>query len=316
MTNPFRVPGLEEDPTRPLCPWDEDTAEHEEYYVDVDTTAKSYADFTMHMSNPDRLLKNGRLVLVAGQEGCGKTSLINRCAHWLMTTVPALRSQLATRVIDLTKATSDNETVHERMAQTSRRLADEVRMRRLVEGEPLADIMTSRDRPNDLYPQLSGLLNERLILIVLLPPINLLVATEDVMVEMVNYNRLVGAKLVLFIEVTVAEGQTDRLSSVRAHGATPPIVLPVSQLRHEDGELFSTARLSRHQDTAVFPQMTNDAKEKIVDRPTRSVKSLQKLLYQVYEERRLSNSRYSQQDHVTYADITDYAYRHFGGQGL
>lgn len=309
MINPFQVPGPDEDPTRPLRPWDEDTAEHEQYYVPVDHTAESFAEFTSQMANPVGLRKNGRLVLVAGQGGCGKTSLMNRCAHWLRKELKASH-KITVEVIDLTKASSTTDTVPDRMTQASRRLADEIRVSRVVSGDDaLAELAASRDRVGEFYPRLSRALNDRMVLAVLLPPIDLVVQTEEIMQEIADYRRLVDGKLVMFIEVTLADGQTDRLAATKASVGARPLVLPVRPLKDGDGAVFSDVRLALHRQLGDFPELTQEAKEKIDDIPNISVSFLQNLLYGVYEERRRSNDRYSAQDEVSYADITDYVYR-------
>jgi energy-coupling factor transporter ATP-binding protein EcfA2 len=308
VTNPFLVPGLDEDPTRPLCPWDEDMADHVGYYVAVDHTAESFTDFTSQMANPDALRKNGRLVLVAGQGGCGKTSLMNRCAHWLREEMKASH-KITVEVIDLTKASSATDTVPDRMTQASRRLADEIRLSRVVSGDDaLAGLAASRDRVGEFYPLLSRALNEKMVLAVLLPPVDLVVQTEEIMQEIAQYRRLVDGKLVMFIEVTLADDQVDRLAATGGSVGARPLVLPVRPLKDGDGTVFSDVRLALHR-PGVFPELTQEAKEKIDDIPNISVSFLQNLLYNVYEERRKDNKRYTAGDQVTYADITDYVYR-------
>jgi nucleoside-triphosphatase THEP1 len=310
MTNPFRVPGLDDDPMRPLCPWDEDTAEHEQYYVPIDHTAESFASFTEQMANPDGLRKNGRLVLVAGQGGCGKTSLINRCANWLRKELQDPHG-ITVKIINLTKASSGSDTVPDRMMQASRRLADEIKMGKVVPSEELLEpIMASRDRFEELYPRLSRALNDKLVLAVLLPPIDLVVQTENIMEEIRQYSRMVDGKLVMFIEVTLAEEPADRLAAAKDPVAARPLVLPVRPLKDGDAAVFSDARVALHGDLGGFPRMTREAKEKIDDNPNISVSFLQNLLYHVYEERRQGNDRYSDGDVVSYADITDYVFRH------
>ena len=310
MTNPFRVPGFDDDPMRPLCPWDKDTAEHEKYYVPIDHTAESFAMFTEQMANPDSLRRNGRFVLVAGQGGCGKTSLVNRCANWLR---KELRDShgITVKIINLTKASSGSDTVPDRMTQASRRLADEIKMSKVVPDEELLEsIVASRDRFEELYPRLSRALNDKLVLVVLLPPIDLVVQTANIMEEIRQYSRMVDGKLVMFIEVTLAEEPTERLAVGRESFATRPLVLPVRPLKDGDAAVFSDARAALHDAVGGFPRMTREAKEKIDDNPNISVSFLQNLLYHVYEERRRGNDRYSDRDVVSYADITDYVFRH------
>lgn len=77
MPNPFCVPGRTHEEPGPLCPWAH--GQHSEYYVPVDNTDKVFQEFK------DRLVQlnpavNAAEVLVHGESGCGKVSVIHRCA--------------------------------------------------------------------------------------------------------------------------------------------------------------------------------------------------------------------------------------------
>jgi len=66
---------------QPLRPLDEpsDVAR----YLDIDGYKQMYERFTEAFADSARWLSGGHLVVVAGDRGSGKTSLIQRCAHWL-----------------------------------------------------------------------------------------------------------------------------------------------------------------------------------------------------------------------------------------
>lgn len=79
MTDPFHPP--EADATDPLCPWR--YPDHLRWYVDVDGTGAQYEQFRRALEmkiRQNRLDKKGLLVVVTGETGCGKTSLLHRCA--------------------------------------------------------------------------------------------------------------------------------------------------------------------------------------------------------------------------------------------
>lgn len=312
MTNPFAIPGLDNDPVKALCPWDEDTPEHEHFYAPIDHTEDAYAKFQEDMANPDAVRKLGRLVVVAGHSGCGKTSLMNRCAYWLKTHMKKKPHEVVVRVLDLRTASRATDVVEERMAQAARRLAQEVTTRKLVSDGNAAEITANRDHCEFLFPLLSKALNDKLVLAVLLPPIELLSNAEAVMREVAEYGRLVTGQLVLFAEVTLAEDPVHRLSAARVPGARAPMILPVWPLKPGDGAAFSERRLAVHKKTGGFPWMTQDAKEKIDENRviSVSVRSLQKFLYHFYEERRTRNDRYTDQDTVSYQDITEFFWKY------
>lgn len=75
--NPFCVPGRTFDEPGPLTPWQERA--HGNYYADVDHTEQAYQQFVLKLKNWN-IASNGGVALVHGDDGCGKTSLIHRCA--------------------------------------------------------------------------------------------------------------------------------------------------------------------------------------------------------------------------------------------
>jgi archaellum biogenesis ATPase FlaH len=308
VTNPFHIPGLDDNPIKPLCPWDEDTPEHEKYYAPIDHTQDAYDRFTESMANPHAVRRNGRLVLVAGQSGCGKTSLMNRCVNWLRAYMKT-QHKVRVAIVDLTTASSVTDTVDERMVEVSRRLAQEVTMENLVSADNHAMINQNRESCADLLPLLEKRLNDKLVLAVLLPPIELLVNADAVAREIGEYSRLVRGKIVFFVEVTLADDQVSRLAAVKAPAAREPMILHVQPLKDGDGVVFSDIRLSLHKESGGFPQMTDDAKKKLSENKSLSVRSLQKHLYGMYEERRTKNDRYTASDTVSFQDITDYLYK-------
>lgn len=308
MTNPFAIPGLDSDPVMPLCPWDE--PEHGKYYAPIDHTEDSCDEFVAAMTHPDVVRRRGRLVVVAGQSGCGKTSLMNRCAHWLVTHMK--KHKIVVRVLDLRMASSDMDPVDERMAQVARRLAHEVVTRKIVSAEHAEVVTANRDRCEDLFPALNTVLNDRLALAVLLPPIELLANADAVMREIVEYGRLVTGKLVLFAEVTLTDDPVNRLSAARVPGGKPPLILPVRPLKPGDGTTFSVKRLGVNKETGGFPSMTPDAMEKIDENRmiSASVTSLQKFLYHFYEEHKTKKHRYTGDDTVTHQDILEFYWKY------
>ncbi|MGV3660748.1 MAG: hypothetical protein ACO1TE_11210 [Prosthecobacter sp.] len=80
--NPFCMPGRTKDDPGPLCPWVD--TEHENGYISVDGTEDAFQQFSAKLTDWN-LMRDGIAVLVAGEDGCGKTSLIHRCAARLMT---------------------------------------------------------------------------------------------------------------------------------------------------------------------------------------------------------------------------------------
>jgi GTPase SAR1 family protein len=77
MLNPFCAPGLED--SGPLCPLNDPA--HLSYYVAVDNTSEAFNKLQALLDQPSTKLAGGLSVLIHGEHGCGKTSLVHRCAH-------------------------------------------------------------------------------------------------------------------------------------------------------------------------------------------------------------------------------------------
>ncbi|WP_214411922.1 hypothetical protein [Sphaerisporangium fuscum] len=65
----------------PLCPWR--YRGHWDLYVPVDHTQQAFEEFCEQAADVDELAATGRLVVVSGVEGSGKTALIHRCVYIL-----------------------------------------------------------------------------------------------------------------------------------------------------------------------------------------------------------------------------------------
>lgn len=65
---------------QPLCPLRDGD---EGRYLDIDSSEQRFTDFKTAFANPDNWMAKGHLVVVTGDRGYGKTSLIQRCAFWL-----------------------------------------------------------------------------------------------------------------------------------------------------------------------------------------------------------------------------------------
>jgi len=77
----FQMSGAADDRFLPLCPLDH--AEDNQRYLDIDDSQRTFDQFVEKAKNSPEFHATGQLVVVTGERGSGKTSLINRCAHWL-----------------------------------------------------------------------------------------------------------------------------------------------------------------------------------------------------------------------------------------
>lgn len=128
--NPFVVPGCEDEPNQPLCPWDTDCGHHEGYYAKVGGQDEEYARFTAKLRRADVLSRAGRLVVISGPELSGKTSLGNRCANWVRGLLDCKTEKPL--IVPLRGVCPRRETVRDRVAKVSARLVSH-----LVDMDPI-----------------------------------------------------------------------------------------------------------------------------------------------------------------------------------
>lgn len=122
--NPFVVPGLEDDPHQPLCPWQDGLFHHEDYYGKVGGQHEAYELFKQRLRHPENLHRAGRIIVVNGPELSGKTSFANRCVNWVRV---KLGEATPCHVYPLREVCPRGETVQERVAKVCVRLTEKLR---------------------------------------------------------------------------------------------------------------------------------------------------------------------------------------------
>jgi len=235
--NPFAVPGLGARSARPLCPWQ--NAEHAHYYVGVDHTQEAFDRFVTEIGEPKELLNYGRIVVTSGPKGCGKSSVINRCASWLQEELKSAR--IGTHIVDLGGECSVAVNVGRRIG-----LVHEALVRELVNLKALAPSERLPSDAEGVYAQISDALDPRVVVAVILPPI-------DVMKELVSYSGLIRRKLVFFAESNSSEAVASHRAQLRQTRQDEPIELSVGPLRAADFWTFVQARLAPRADREPPP---------------------------------------------------------------
>jgi hypothetical protein len=211
--NKFVVPGCEDNPEQALCPWGENQEHHEEHYRDVGGMKLAYRQFVERVKEPRSINRNGRVVVVTGPERCGKTSLINRCAHWVKT---SQESQGITGfVLDLTGTCSPGMTVEQRTRLVCKGLAHKLRKLKLPEqiDNEVRPRLDDPDMLDTVFYALEDVHHHRNheILIVLLPSLE--ADTEEV--EISHYSRVVKPGTIIMVEYATVQAipQQTRASS-------------------------------------------------------------------------------------------------------
>lgn len=293
--NPFPLPGWESTPMRPLRPWHRPV--HRDYYVPVDGMEDAFDRFRQDMGDLAVMLEYGRLALVTGESGCGKTALVNRCADWVV-------GELAGRdmrgvVVDLTGClpTDQELSIDERTALVCDRMFDLLVDAGALRQESEDRLDAVRNVPGRVFPRLGRALREEVGLVVLLPSPNELVD------EVIRYARTLNSAKVLFLAESAYLG-TDEVADVVRQLETwvPPIALHVGPLDPGDAQRFAEDRLSRHAKAGTYPRMSDDAIE-LVAKHCQSVAMLQRFLHGTYEHKRETGLGYTEADLVTVEDI-------------
>lgn len=291
MSNPFVIDAVYGQP-RPLQPWRAGRTGDEKFYVPVDATEEQFIAFTEALPHPRVLIDEGRLVFVTGHDGCGKTSLVNRCAWWV-------QDQLTSEgfngtIIDLTQEVGQNESVETRRRKVFERLVDELGRRKLIDAIAKADLLAPREDPAYRgYPQLGDVLHENDVVIILLPP------SGQLTDEIKDYARLARQRILFFAESSYAQDMAGM--SLSSLSTAPVIQLKVGWISQDDGWDFVTNRLQNYQGSSV-PDIRADAVRGLMDNWTNmSISMLEHFLWQVFD-RAIANSA----SNVTFNDIATY----------
>lgn len=108
----------------PLCPLDGNFDMSR--YLELDGAGERFAEFTEVFAEPGSWTGQGQVVVVTGDRGYGKTSLIQRCAAWMV--AEAKRAGHCRVVpVDLTdEVWSDQNLIEDRMALTLKRVVSKL----------------------------------------------------------------------------------------------------------------------------------------------------------------------------------------------
>ncbi|MFG2000879.1 ATP-binding protein [Spirillospora sp. NPDC048911] len=268
--NPFPRPG-------PLCP--RESSDHLGHYARVDHSEDAFIAFKQAVPDGAGLARRGRVVLAVGGSGCGKTSLMHRCAHWLQEQAPGDPRVI---IADLTADDRRGADTEQRVRHICARLSDELEGEGLFGAEQLAALRDRRDDPYQALPVLSKYLgNEKVVVAVLLPP-------SDLAEEVLRFAEL-ARKNVLFFAETAYDHVAEQCARRLGPGSPAPIdQLRVGLLDVEDGWRYVHHHLARQPDLAV-PAITEQTMRRVMEKRVSgaggmTVKELQTLLHGIFQE--------------------------------
>ena len=299
--NPFEIPQRTTADLRPLCPWD--SPEHGKFYVPVDNTQVAFQEFIDSNSTQSPISLAGRTVLLSGSEGCGKTALMNRCAHWLAEWLKTSHGITLT-ILDLTLEGIQGIGIDGRVGHICSRVIDELELRAVFTQPELDALDKRRSDASKAYPYLSRLLaNASRAVAILLP-------SMEVREELSHYANLAKRNLIFFCESSY-EALAEYADAVfGSMSATPIIHLSVGVLSVEDGWTFVESRMQRASVAGVqLPTVTSDTIKNLMEvrikgRGKMNMRELQMACLNVFQDA-ISRKAPS----VRYADFADYYLR-------
>ncbi|MGW4757281.1 ATP-binding protein [Streptomyces chartreusis] len=296
MQNPFTIPDRTGADGRPLCPWE--TSEHEHFYAPVDHTEQAFSDFVSHLQAQHDLANAGKVVLITGPGGSGKTSLMHRCAWEARRFYASLPNAQTAEIVDLTKEGHAGLDSMARARHVCSRLSDELRFRRLFDNAVVDELERRSEDPAKFYPYFSRLLSDKnAVSLILLPP-------SEVVGEVHSYNSYAQGMIVFFCESSY--GTVSEIDAKPA-GMKPIFHVQLGALEEADGWIFVQHRLARANiNGAIYPAIGEAVirefmQARIRGRGNTTVRELQMTCEHVFEVA-LSSST----SHVAYSDFTQY----------
>jgi len=269
--NPFLVQGCD----TPRTPLDPTVRGSMEDYVDVDRTEESFQRFQADFDDGKRVLREGRLVVVRGATGCGKTALINRCVRWLES-VP--QPDWFQHVFRKRPYSDENQGVAARRQAAGQQLVDKLRSVGVV--RPETPIHDAKGDPDRVYPLLDEALPANTFVTLVLPP------SDELIGELLYYARMIGPKMMVFTETSA----TDLLEDKMGEFPSEALFLDVGPLREGDGDAFVMQRFKPVVDAGAWPLAgapppieADLLRGLIAARPT-SIGELQIMLHGIYAD--------------------------------
>lgn len=255
--NPFILPERPVDDSRPLCPWL--IPEHSDYYAEVDNSLVAFTEFKQLVASDSSFSRSGRLVLVTGPEGCGKTALIHRCASHLLNTL-ADTTGVRPLVFDLTTQGQSGADIQTRVQHACHRILDELELSGRLTQPEIDALHKRRESPDTAFPFVSRILaNNNITIIVLLPP-------TELVEEITKYSTLTNENLVLFCESSYQPVERFAESIRNGSSSLNVTCLSVGVLNVDDGWRFVESRLSQAARAGIaLPAISMDTIQRLME---------------------------------------------------
>lgn len=291
--NPFDVKGLGPAAEGALRPWGPGLGEHKDLYLAVDQTQQEYERFIgFAPTTATELDDAGRLVVVTGDRGYGKTSLIHRCVHHLKQSLTdaSLKIVNVTRFPPFTAPSPDGQFVldnyFDRLAHTV--LTD---LRRQDERYP--DPGATPMPATSAYVNLSGKLRQhREVAAIILPAFQDQVTSpgqgDDYALARAHpvhhYMGFSVGRIMFFLESNNPEAVRSWHRHLDGDGRAEALVLNLGPLNPRDGWTFAGGRLGRAPG-ATWPTVDKQMMENLLEMyPGKTLSGLRELCHDVWRQ--------------------------------
>lgn len=273
-TNPFCVKGRTTLKPGPLCPWA--VAEHLSEYLPIDRTEEAYVQFNDRLSQITGT-EDPLAVVVHSEDGCGKTSLIHRCAYrfreW-QSDILKLRSEIIDRsfenvagMVQIRKCEDTANGVIKSLSEIKGFLPPDV-IKELPDVPTNADQVALRKLIDEVARKL---LKANCGLVVIVPKVEL---SDELLLYLSIFQR---PGITLFLETD--DREVFASARKRSKEAGPSLVaLKIGPLVQDDGWRFVEARMRRRSTGVEAPGFTQSGvDEYMATRSTESAISVREL---------------------------------------
>ncbi|WIX88190.1 hypothetical protein [Amycolatopsis sp. DG1A-15b] len=297
VDNPFAVPKLT-DPKQPLCPWRH--PEHRDLYVDLDHTQEAYEEFTQQAATLGSPGEDGKLLLVTGDTGCGKTAVANRCLGWLEKTLAD--RELKVEIVDARPALlGQTLSMTERLTTVCDYVVGQLEGEDFLVPADLNRFVENRAFPARVYPHLGRSLVRGIVLVILLP-------STELAQEVIRYGGWVSKRTLFVVESAHFEDKHLKVIDNELKDYGRLVRIHVGKLKEGDFARFANDRLTRHAQAGEYPLMSEETLHSLEGRLL-SVSQLQIVLHGTYELLKTKPLEYGPTTLVTEQHISEFQQR-------
>jgi hypothetical protein len=298
--NPFQIPERTLEEPGPLNPWQ--VPQHNDYYASVDHADQAYRSF-LDKYQQWNIAVSGGMVLVSGHDGCGKTSLIHRCACKIKSGATQIE------IVDRSHERLDGLTAAGKCEEVVRALLRQMqRLEGFLGQRDIQNLPTLPSKPEEAdirhgVEDIAEALKASKRVLVIVPP------KLELSSELRTYVRVFARPRVVLLMETNQQDLAEFVERWNSDSANKKIVnLSVGPLEVEHAWIFLESRFKqtsgdgapRFEQNAVTKYMQNRSQSARV-----SVRELERVCLKVFE-----NAVQQSKIKVEYEDFADLWLRH------